>query len=113
MLPWTEKYYHDMAALIDSRFKEWEDEPQTDPQFLHIPQDNIKLLLKDWSKAIECTVSSRVLVDGCEIATCIRQKLIDCGANRYKKARRPELYRDIIGMEHQSEQKVVWLNEDK
>lgn len=74
LLPWTEKYYHDMATLIDSRFKEWEDEPQTDPQFLHIPQDNIKLLLKDWSKAIECTVSSRVLVDGCEIATCIRQK---------------------------------------
>ena len=74
LLPWTEKYYHDMAALIDSRFKEWEDEPQTNPQFLHIPQDNIKLLLKDWSKAIECTVSSRVLVDGCEIATCIRQK---------------------------------------
>lgn len=74
LLPWTEKYYHDIAALIDSRFKEWEDEPQTDPQFLHIPQDNIKLLLKDWSKAIECTVSSRVLVDGCEIATCIRQK---------------------------------------
>lgn len=74
LLPWTEKYYHDMAALIDSRFKEWEDEPQTDPQFLHIPQDNIKLLLKDWSKAIECTVSSRVLVDGCGIATCIRQK---------------------------------------
>lgn len=74
LLPWTEKYYHDMAALIDSRFKEWEDEPQTDPQFLHIPQDNIKLLLKDWSKAIECTVSSRVLVVGCEIATCIRQK---------------------------------------
>lgn len=64
LLPWTEKYYHDMAALIDSRFKEWEDEPQTDPQFLHIPQDNIKLLLKDWSKAIECTVSSRVLVVG-------------------------------------------------
>lgn len=74
LLPWTEKYYHDMAALIGSRFKEWEDEPQTDPQFLHIPQDNIKLLLKDWSKAIECTVSSRVLVVGCEIATCIRQK---------------------------------------
>ena len=74
LLPWTEKYYHEMAALIDSRFKEWEDEPQTDPQFLHIPQDNIKLLLKDWSKAIECTVSSRVLVVGCEIATCIRQK---------------------------------------
>lgn len=47
------------------------------------------------------------------IATCTRQKLIDCGAHRYKKARRPELYRDIIGMEHQSEQKVVWLVGDK
>ena len=74
LLPWTEKYYHDMVVLIDSRFEEWGDEPQTDPQFLHIPQKNIKLLLKDWSKAIECTVSSRVLVEGCEIATCIRQK---------------------------------------
>jgi len=26
------------------------------------------------------------------------------------KARRPELYKDIIGKIHKSEQKVVWLN---
>lgn len=44
------------------------------------------------------------------IATLTEQKLIDAGGYRYKKARRPELYRDIIGMEHQSEQKVVWLD---
>lgn len=81
LLPWTEKYYHDMAALIDSRFKEWEDEPQTDPQFLHIPQDNIKLLLKDWSKAIECTVSSRVLVDGCDVG-------FGCGRGSHSRRRR-------------------------
>ena len=73
LLPWTEKYYRDMAAIIDRRFGEWEDEPQTDLQFLHIPQKNIKPLLIGWSKAIECTVSSRVLVDGCEITTCTRQ----------------------------------------
>lgn len=35
------------------------------------------------------------------------------GGNRYIKARRPELYRDIIGQNHKSEQNVVWLNSDK
>lgn len=44
------------------------------------------------------------------IATLTEQKLIDAGGHRYKKARRPELYKDIIGADHQSEQKVVWLN---
>ncbi|MDQ1096255.1 MULTISPECIES: nitrilase family protein [Chryseobacterium] len=37
------------------------------------------------------------------------EKLFQAGGYRYLKARRPELYRDIIGMEHKSEQKVVWL----
>lgn len=37
-------------------------------------------------------------------------KLIQAGGYRYIKARRPELYRDIIGQNHESEQKVVWLN---
>ncbi|UWY29504.1 nitrilase family protein [Flavobacterium sp. TR2] len=35
------------------------------------------------------------------------------GGSRYIKARRPELYRDIIGQNHQSEQNVVWLDSDK
>ena len=34
----------------------------------------------------------------------------ECSITGYKLARRPELYRDIIGQGHQSEQKVVWLN---
>jgi len=54
----------------------------------------------------ECTKLDNDLV----IATCISGKLTDCGANRYKKARRPVLYRDIIGAEHSPEQKVVWLD---
>ncbi|GAB3249526.1 nitrilase family protein [Larkinella harenae] len=44
------------------------------------------------------------------IATCTPEKLTMAGGYRYKKARRPDLYRDIIGQEHQPEQKVVWLN---
>jgi 5-aminopentanamidase len=44
------------------------------------------------------------------IADCIYRKLQDSGGNRYKMARRPELYRDIIGKDHKSEQKVVWLD---
>lgn len=44
------------------------------------------------------------------IATVTEQKLIDAGGYRYKQARRPELYKDILGADHQSEQKVVWMN---
>lgn len=44
------------------------------------------------------------------IATLTEQKLIDAGGYRYKKARRPDLYRNIIGQEHTPEQKVVWLD---
>ncbi|MDB5280049.1 MAG: nitrilase [Ferruginibacter sp.] len=54
------------------------------------------------------------LLDDCFVtATLTPQKLTEAGGYRYIKARRPDLYRDIIGMEHQPEQKVVWLNGDK
>lgn len=45
------------------------------------------------------------------VATCTPEKLELAGGYRYKKARRPELYAEIIGQPHKSEQKVVWLNE--
>jgi predicted amidohydrolase len=43
-------------------------------------------------------------------ATIVPGKLTNAGGYRYIKARRPELYKDIIGKEHKSEQKVAWLN---
>lgn len=46
-------------------------------------------------------------------ATITPEKLADAGGNRYLKARRPDLYRDIIGQNHVQEQKVVWLNPDE
>ena len=52
----------------------------------------------------------RTFDDSFVTATITPEKLAQAGGNRYIKARRPELYRDIIGQDHQSEQKVVWLN---
>jgi predicted amidohydrolase len=52
----------------------------------------------------------RKLGDDFVIANITPEKLKQAGGRRYIKARRPDLYRDIIGKEHESEQKVVWLN---
>jgi hypothetical protein len=55
----------------------------------------------------------RTLGDDYVSATLIPEKLSQSGGNRYMKARRPELYKDIIGQPHLSEQKVIWLDPDK
>ena len=54
----------------------------------------------------------RNLGDDVVTAVCNSEKLINAGGYRYKKARRPELYGEIISRPHKSEQHVVWL-EDK
>ncbi len=43
------------------------------------------------------------------IATLTPEKLQQAGGYRYLQARRPDLYRDIIGMSHNPQQKVVWM----
>jgi predicted amidohydrolase len=55
----------------------------------------------------------RSLGDDYVIATMAKEKLTHSGGHRYIKARRPDLYRDIIGQAHTPEQKVVWMPEDK
>jgi 5-aminopentanamidase len=55
----------------------------------------------------------RTLGDDIVSATLTREKLTQAGGHRYINARRPELYRNILGQEHVSEQKVIWLNTDK
>jgi predicted amidohydrolase len=55
----------------------------------------------------------RKLDNDIAIANITPEKLTQAGGHRYKQARRPELYRDIIGQPHQSEQKVVWMEGDK
>lgn len=51
----------------------------------------------------------RELDNDIAIATLTPEKLERAGGFRYIKARRPDLYEGIIGQEHTSEQKVVWL----
>ncbi len=51
------------------------------------------------------------LDEGIAIATLVPEKLIHAGGTRYKEARKPEMYRDILGQEHISNQKVAWLTE--
>jgi predicted amidohydrolase len=53
----------------------------------------------------------RVLGDDLVSAMMIPEKLTQAGGFRYIKARRPDLYRDIIGKDHIPEQKVVWMND--
>src|SRR5579862_4002661 len=51
----------------------------------------------------------RALGDDCVIAECGYDKLALAGGHRYRQARKPELYRNILGAEHRSEQRVAWL----
>lgn len=51
----------------------------------------------------------RELDNAITIATLTPEKLERAGGSRYIKARRPDLYRDIIGQDHNPVQKVVWL----
>lgn len=55
----------------------------------------------------------RTLGDDFVMATLTPEKLTQAGGYRYIKARRPELYGKILAQEHQSEQKVVWLNKNQ
>ncbi len=52
----------------------------------------------------------RALSDDVVTGTLIAENIVRAGGNRYIKARRPSLYKDILGQDHQSEQKVVWLD---
>ena len=46
-------------------------------------------------------------------ATLTADKLALAGGYRYRNARKPALYREIIGADHQSETKPIWLKEQK
>ncbi len=54
----------------------------------------------------------RKLGDEVQSALLDFEKVRDAGGTRYKQARRPGLYRNIIGMDHQPDQKVAWLKSE-
>jgi predicted amidohydrolase len=51
------------------------------------------------------------LDDDVALAFCTPGKLRDAGGFRYRQARRPELYREIIGQKHTPEHAVAWLQQ--
>ena len=51
--------------------------------------------------------------DDIAVATCTSDKLEKAGGFRYKQARRPELYREILGRPHTAVQKVSWIETEK
>ncbi len=51
--------------------------------------------------------------DEIAIATVTEDKLKLAGGYRYKNARKPELYKDIIGAEHNSQTKPVWMEKEE
>ena len=51
----------------------------------------------------------RSFEDAISIATLSEEKLARAGGRRYRNARRPALYRDILGADHRPETKAVWL----
>lgn len=51
--------------------------------------------------------------DGFTISKITKEKIQLSGGYRYKNARRPELYRDIIGRDHQSDTTPVWLKSEE
>jgi predicted amidohydrolase len=55
----------------------------------------------------------RELGDQFVTATLTPEELEQAGGYRYIKARRPDLYKNIIGAPHEAEQKVSWLQPDK
>ena len=55
----------------------------------------------------------RNLGDDFVTALLTPEKLKRAGGYRYINARRPDLYRDIIGKEHTPEQKVAWLEQQE
>ena len=52
----------------------------------------------------------RTLGDDITTAIITPEKIGQSGGARYLKARRPDLYRDIIGKPHTPEQTVIWLD---
>lgn len=54
----------------------------------------------------------RSFEDEFALAVCTPNKLKQAGGYRYRNARRPELYREILGKEHRAETKPIWMKKE-
>jgi predicted amidohydrolase len=61
----------------------------------------------------EILAECRSMNDEVVVATCTPDKLKLAGGHRYKRARRPDLYKDILGAGHNASLKVEWMKPGK
>lgn len=61
----------------------------------------------------EIIAECRSMDDEVVVANCTPDKLELAGGHRYKRARRPELYREILGSSHDSSLQVEWMKPGK
>lgn len=61
----------------------------------------------------EILAECRSFDDSFVTAVISPEKNIQAGGHRYINARRPNLYKDIIGQDHKSELNISWLNDEK
>ena len=61
----------------------------------------------------EVIAECRDINDEVVLARCTSDKLELAGGYRYRRARRPELYGDILGKKHDPLTKVEWMKSDK
>lgn len=59
----------------------------------------------------EVLAECRSLDDQVVVAACSADKLELAGGYRYRRARRPELYRDILGASHEATLQVEWMKQ--
>jgi len=57
----------------------------------------------------EILAECRSMEDEVVVATCTPDKLLLAGGHRYRRARRPELYGEILTQKHQSTLRVEWM----
>ncbi len=60
----------------------------------------------------EVLAECRSLDDEVVVAGCTPDKLTLAGGYRYRRARRPELYGEILAAGHRSDTRVTWMGED-
>ena len=51
------------------------------------------------------------LGDDFVVGLCEPKKLMEAGGYRYRKARKPEIYSELIGMPHKSETRPIWMKD--
>ena len=57
----------------------------------------------------EVIAETKSFDDEIAVGVCTPEKLTQAGGYRYRNARRPELYRQILGQDHASVTKPIWL----